>query len=260
MLAPTDRKTRIGGFGISDLDYATAERTIHAALQSGRRLGVVFANAHFVSACQDIREGIEDHPSMMVLNDGIGITLASYLVERRPFRANMNGTDFVPRLLAESPAPLRVYLLGATATSVRGAAAVFDALPNVDVVGAEDGYAFRADEQGAIDAINAAAPDILLVALGCPTQEAWILDNFRRLSVPVMMGVGALFDFMSRTSRRAPPLVRRLRLEWAYRLCREPRRLGHRYTVELLTFFRIVLTHAIREADRGSFGRMQHLR
>ena len=253
MLAPSDRKARVGGFGISDLDYAAAEGTIHTALRSGSRLGVVFANAHFVSVCQDLRTEIEDHPALMVLNDGVAVNLATYLLEGRTFRANMNGTDFVPRLLAESRADLRVFLLGAAEASVEGAADTFAGYPNVRVVGAIDGYSFWHDQDGTIAAINAVAPDILLVALGCPTQEKWIVENFKRLTVPVTMGVGALFDFMSQRSRRAPPLMRRLHLEWLHRLCSEPGRLGYRYTVEAFTFFWLVAAHALREAGRGAF-------
>lgn len=251
MLAPTGRKARVGGFGISDLDFTGAEAAIHGALRNGHRMGVVFANAHFVAVCQDLRDAIDDHPAMLILNDGLGVNMAASLLEGRSFRANMNGTDFVPRFLAESRDGLRVFLLGASIPSVRGAAAAFAGYPNVSIVGARDGYSFREDEAATIAAINAAAPDILLVAMGCPTQERWIVDNFTRLRVPVTMGVGALFDFVSKRSRRAPRFVRRLRLEWLYRLCREPGRLGYRYSVELLHFFWIVLSHALREADRG---------
>ena len=63
------------------------------------------------------------------------------------------------------------------------------------------------------------------------------MRNRAALAVTVTMGVGALFDFMSGTVPRAPWIFRRLRLEWFYRLLREPKRLGYRYTIGILRFF-----------------------
>ncbi len=73
------------------------------------------------------------------------------------------------------------------------------------------------------DAINAAKPDILWVGLGLLKQERWIADHYDRLNVPWMVGVGAAFDFLAGTARRAPERIRNMGMEWLYRLCCEPR-------------------------------------
>lgn len=77
--------------------------------------------------------------------------------------------------------------------------------------------------------INRAAPDILWVAMGCPKQELWMHRYRHVLKVPVVIGVGAAFDFIAGTVRQAPPLLQRVGLEWFFRLCIEPRRLWRRY-------------------------------
>ena len=71
----------------------------------------------------------------------------------------------------------------------------------------------------------------MFVAKGVPTQEHWIAAHAASVTAPVILGVGALFDFYSGTVPRAPPSIRKLRLEWAYRLLHEPRRLFRRYVL-----------------------------
>jgi N-acetylglucosaminyldiphosphoundecaprenol N-acetyl-beta-D-mannosaminyltransferase len=88
---------------------------------------------------------------------------------------------------------------------------------------------------------------ILLVGLGCPRQERWMAAHRDRLDV-VSIGVGAAFDFLSGSKAQAPPLFRRLALEWLFRLAVEPRRLWRRYLYHNPRF----LTLAARQlaADR----------
>jgi alpha-1,3-mannosyltransferase len=75
--------------------------------------------------------------------------------------------------------------------------------------------------------------------MGNPLQEVWIGEHCRDLPVPLQLGVGALFDFTSGRTWRAPAWMRRIRCEWVYRLAREPRRLLHRYIVGNLLFLRL---------------------
>jgi len=89
------------------------------------------------------------------------------------------------------------------------------------------------EEQTAhIDMINAARPDVLWVGLGLPKQERWIYERLDRLQVPVAVGVGAAFGFVSGKIKRAPGWVGDGGLEWAYRLLKEPRKCWRRSVVE----------------------------
>ena len=78
--------------------------------------------------------------------------------------------------------------------------------------------------------INAAAPDILFMGLGCPKQEKWMAAHRERLNA-VMLGVGASFDFFAGNVQESPEWLGRLGLEWLYRLVQEPRRLWRRYLI-----------------------------
>jgi N-acetylglucosaminyldiphosphoundecaprenol N-acetyl-beta-D-mannosaminyltransferase len=77
--------------------------------------------------------------------------------------------------------------------------------------------------------INAAEPDLVWVGLSTPKQERWMAAHVGRLQAPVLLGVGAAFDFHAGRVRQAPSWVQRSGMEWAYRLSREPRRLWRRY-------------------------------
>jgi len=82
-----------------------------------------------------------------------------------------------------------------------------------------------------IEAIRASGATLLLVALGNPAQELWIGRHLAATGVQVAFGVGALFDFLAGEVSRAPAFVRRTRLEWAWRLMLEPKRLFRRYVL-----------------------------
>jgi N-acetylglucosaminyldiphosphoundecaprenol N-acetyl-beta-D-mannosaminyltransferase len=85
-------------------------------------------------------------------------------------------------------------------------------------------------EEGAIaEEINRSRPDVVWVGIGVPKQEKWMARMRDALEAPVLVGVGAAFDFHAGLVRQAPPVMQRAGLEWAYRLAREPRRLWRRY-------------------------------
>lgn len=87
------------------------------------------------------------------------------------------------------------------------------------------------DEDAAVvDEINAAAPDILFMGLGCPKQENWMSAHRDRLKT-VMLGVGASFDFYAGNIRECPDWIGSLGLEWLFRLTQEPKRLWRRYLI-----------------------------
>ena len=77
--------------------------------------------------------------------------------------------------------------------------------------------------------INEAEPDVVWVGLSTPKQERWMADFRARLDAPVLIGVGAAFDFHAGLVDQAPPWIQRLGLEWLYRFSKEPRRLWRRY-------------------------------
>ena len=221
------------GVPIQTLDREDALAAIERALRGeGAPLPVAFANAHTLNlAARDPKfRSVLCHS--WVLPDGIGLDLAARALHGAPFPANLNGTDFVPHLLDRCAHPLRIAMLGARPERLALAAAASRARwPRHEVVVTLDGYRPHVDEGETARLIAAARPDLLLVALGNPRQEMWLHRHFTQTGARVGMGVGALFDFLSGEIVRAPFPVRRARLEWAWRLALEPRRLAKRYVV-----------------------------
>lgn len=231
----------LGGYPILSTDLETFSRRLLEMLESGGRQCVFFANTNFVVECRGLRE-VLDAPGVTIVNDGIGLDLAAMMVHRRRFRENLNGTDLIPSLCQRSHRPLRFFLLGAKPGIADAAAKTLAERYGQQVVGVCDGYGqMRAQGTQLVDTINQARPDMLLVALGNPLQERWILEHRASLDVPLAFGVGALLDFLSGNARRAPAWVQRIHMEWAFRLLHEPRRLLKRYSIDLFTFFGVCL-------------------
>ncbi len=231
----------IGGYRVHSVASEALAHQLLAACSRREKIQVFFANTNFVVKCRQLRPRLQSS-SVRVVNDGIGMDLAALLIHRRRFAVNLNGTDFVPDLCRRSPRPLRFFLLGsAPGVAERAARHLVDVLGQ-QVTGICDGYAQYAEAgDGLVQRINDSGADVVLVAFGNPRQEAWILDHRAAVSVPVMLGVGALLDFLSGNAKRAPDWVRSCRLEWFYRLSREPKRLLRRYTLDLLLFFWVCL-------------------
>ncbi len=89
--------------------------------------------------------------------------------------------------------------------------------------------------------IRSTMPDIVWVGLGSPKQEQWMHDHIHTLGVPVLVGVGAAFDFLSGKKPQAPRWVQHIGLEWLYRLVNEPQRLWRRYLLGYPRFIRLLL-------------------
>jgi alpha-1,3-mannosyltransferase len=202
------------------LDTAVAER---------RPLRLAFVNANLAneaSANPRLAAALED---FYLLNDGIGLDLASSVLYGRPFPENLNGTDFTPAYLDQSKIGLRLFLLGSKEDVVSQAAEIYrKRWPRHEVVGFHQGFFSRDQEAAVAEKVRVTRPDIVLAAMGNPRQEFW-LSTYIPEVCPVGIGVGALFDFQTSQIQRAPASIRKARLEWVYRLSREPGRLWKRY-------------------------------
>jgi len=88
------------------------------------------------------------------------------------------------------------------------------------------------EDKNIIEMINDSSPAVLWVGIGCPKQEKWMYEHREKLNAPVMLGVGAAFDFLAGTKPQAPAWMRDNGFEWVFRLVTEPRRLWRRYIVD----------------------------
>lgn len=240
-------KLRVGKIEVSVMEYSVALALLEEQI-SGRKGGVFgFANAHSVNLARHLPEFADALKRVTVLNDGIGIELAARVLTGKRLPANLNGTDLTPALLAALPANTRVFLLGSPPGVSEDARAVFiQRFPLLSFVGARDG--FFADAEGAEVAaeIAATAADLLIVGMGQPRQEIWA-TRYGNATGAVALCAGAILDFTAGRFRRAPNWVQAARLEWAYRLALEPRRLAQRYLIGNASFMAHVLLQRFNE-------------
>lgn len=168
----------------------------------------------------------------VVFPDGHGVDIASMVFHGRKFPANLNGTDFVPALLTYITKPMRVALIGTRAKTLQRATENFRRhAPWHEFIPISDGFFDRAKSDEIMEQVREANIDILLVAMGSPAQEKWIDRHVGPGHARLVLSVGALFDFVAGDVRRAPLGIRKLRLEWLYRLVQEPKRLWRRYVI-----------------------------
>jgi beta-1,4-glucosyltransferase len=226
----------IADFPVRDTTQKELASFLLTALHNKEKVALFFANTNFVVQCRALLERMRDR-SVAIVNDGIGMDLAAAFFHGRRFKENLNGTDFTPYLFRHSATPLRVYMIGGKPEVLAKASEYLHQRLDQQVVGVCDGYGGIKNTPDLITHINQAKPDVVLVALGNPIQEAWILDHRQSLDASVVIGVGALFDFWAGEKPRAPKVIQKLHLEWLYRLMLEPRRLMRRYTVDILVFF-----------------------
>ena len=226
------------------------DRVLALARQEGP-YRVMYVNAACMLIAKDDR-GYRDvlNRADLVYADGVGVVLGARLWGHElPGRST--GADFMPgfcQVFARHG--IRLFLLGAR-KGVAAAAAqrLVEQAPGLQVVGTHHGY-FRPEEDSAIiRQINQARPHVLLVGMGAPLQELWIDRNSDQLQVPVLWGVGGLFDFLSGRTRRGPQWLLDHGFEWLCRLLVEPRRLWRRYLIGNARFVAHVL--AQRYAGRG---------
>ena len=220
-------------FGM-EYEYRTldevAQKLSNAAARK-KRTRVAFVNAHCINEMRrspKYDNAVRD--ADIVLPDGSGMAIATKLQSGRAC-ANLNGTDLAPVLMrAARDKGLSVFLLGARPGVADTAAKhLKQTIPGLKIAGVHHGY-FRPDEvDDVVRLVNIAKPDILLVAFGVPMQDVWLAKNAHKIDAPITLGVGGLLDFISGRIPRAPKLLRRLGLEWTYRLYQEPARMWRRY-------------------------------
>ena len=200
-------------------------------------------NANLMMKDAEYRDVLSRH---VVLPDGHGVDIASWLFHGRIFPANLNGTDFVPALMTYMTTPRRVAMIGAHPKVLKRAAENFRKhAPWHDFIEIADGYFDDSQSDAVMARVRDAKPDILLIAMGSPKQEKWIDRYVGPGHARLVISVGALFDFMAEEVPRASLTVRRLRLEWLHRLIHEPGRLWRRYLLGNPKFMYYILRHKL---------------
>lgn len=246
-LSATNRsRQKVLGYPVDIVDEPIALSVIEDAWERGRGMHVVTLNAEMVVTAQQNADldRIIRHAHLIV-PDGAGVVWAVKLNGQNEI-SRLPGIELAAGALARAAASNRkVALLGGKPEVMEQ---LLDVLPKrypgLNIVAHHHGY-FSVDEQEAIiDKIAEEEPQLLLVALGVPKQE-YVIDQIASiLPHTVKIGVGGSFDVWTGQVKRAPAIMRKLNLEWLYRLCKEPWRFS-RIMSALPNFFFQVLQDTV---------------
>jgi len=242
---------RVDVLGTEFDNIAKAEAVEYAYKLMLERKGayVVTPNPEIVMICREDNEAKKAiQEADLVIADGIGVIYGAKILGT-PLKERIPGIDFTSALFAKMAENGRsVYLFGSRPSVAEKAAENLKSkYPGLVVCGTHDG--FFTDDANIVKNINEAAPDLLLVCLGAPKQEKWMMSRKDSLNVGLMIGAGGSLDVFAGVVERAPEKWQKMGLEWLYRLLKEPKRLGR--MMKLPKFLLVCLGRKITGSKRG---------
>jgi N-acetylglucosaminyldiphosphoundecaprenol N-acetyl-beta-D-mannosaminyltransferase len=246
-------RVNVLGVGVDPVTVAELHAKILDFVRDGGHDLVLHANVYGLNLCyRDPELRSFFNAASLVFCDGAGVMLAARILgERIPERITY--ADWMWQLAAFAEREgLSLFLLGARpGVAERAAARLEERHPDLKITGAHHGYFNRTvgapENEAVIAEINAARPDLLLVGLGMPLQERWLMQNWNRLDARVALTGGAVFDYVSGELKRGPRILTDNGFEWLARLLIEPGRLWRRYVVGNPIFLARVLVQRLTE-------------
>ena len=219
-------KTEILGVRFDDLTQQEAAQQGRQLLEDDKFHYVVTPNPEFLLAAEkdpEFRRVL--NAADLVLPDGIGVVYSAKILGT-PLKERVPGIEFAEAMLsALNDMGGRLYLLGAKpGVAEEAGRRICARYSDLVLCGTHDGY-FK-DEQAILPQIAAAKPDLLFVCLGAPKQELWMAKNGPATGAHLLCGLGGSLDVFAGTVERAPKFWSDHGLEWFYRLCKEPKRIG----------------------------------
>ncbi len=225
--------------------------TMAEAVEFGCRLLEQPGSHYVVTPNPEIVEVCRNDPAAMaavngadlVLPDGIGIIKGAAMLGT-PLKEKTPGIEFAGYLMGKMAEMRRsLYLLGAKPGVAEQAAEKLRArYPGLSIVGVHDGY-FQEDGP-VVEDIRRSGADCVFVCLGAPKQELWMQKNAMATGARLLCGLGGSLDVFAGVVERAPKFWSDHGLEWFYRLCKEPRRIGRMMKLPLF------LVHVRQEKRR----------
>jgi N-acetylglucosaminyldiphosphoundecaprenol N-acetyl-beta-D-mannosaminyltransferase len=259
--SPSVRRITFLGVNLDLLTQETLLDLISGCILNQRKIVVAHHNLHslylYRGSPQDaawLRHFYES--ADYTLADGMSMVVLGKMLGRRiDPRNRVAYNDWLPLMLPVAVRRRwRIFYLGSTPSdAAKGHEVLCARYPGLHLM-VHHGH-FDAQRQGNENAevlaeISGYRPDVLFVGMGMPRQERWILENFRDLSVKVILTSGATLDYIAGAKRMAPRWMGKLCLEWAFRLVTEPRRLAFRYLVEPWGLLTAVVTTRLEQSGQ----------
>lgn len=223
---------------VNNMDMEETIQTIDSFIQQKKRSYIVAINVDVVIKIEQdaYLKRITDQADM-VLVDGKPLIWISKLY-KRPVKAKISGSDLVPKLCEKAAEKeYTIFIIGGKDGIAEQAKRKLEKqLSGIKIVGTyAPPYGFEKDKNE-LDKINQMIsdvhPDLLIGCFGCPKQEKWIYENYKKYDATVSVCAGATVDFLAGNIRRAPGWMSDHGLEWFYRFTQEPKRMFKRYFVD----------------------------
>lgn len=240
------RRTNVLGVGVSNLNIPLAVAEIDRLIERHQPGYVCVTGAHGVMECQSDEALREIHNrAALVTPDGMPLVWLSRW-EGAKFVSRVYGPDLMLAVCESSVGRRHRHFFFGGAEGIpellaRRLEARFPGLVVAGCYSPPFKPPTEAEDRAIVERINAARPDVVWVGLSTPKQERWMAAHRSRLDAPVLIGVGAAFDFHAGVKSQAPRWIQRSGFEWLFRLLSEPRRLGQRYAYIVPMFVLLVL-------------------
>ena len=221
-------KLDILGVMVDNVTMDEAVEQLSGYMDSDRAHVVVTPNAEILQMCYENKELADAvNKADFVAPDGVGVLYAAKILGT-PIKEKVAGCELGYNLLFEAAKKgYGVFLFGAKPGVAQTCGEKLkEKIPELIISGTRDGY-FKPEQSGEIvDEINRSGAKVLWVCLGAPKQELWMAEHRDSLKVGVMLGLGGSIDLYAGNVKRAPKIMIKLKVEWLYRLIKEPYRLG----------------------------------
>lgn len=209
--------------------------------------------SYVVAVNTDVVMKIESDSYLKEITDNADIALVDgkpliwiSKIHKKPVKAKISGSDLIPELCSVAAEKgYTIFIIGGKAGIAKQAEQkIREQLPGIHIVGTYSppfGFEKDVDEINKINnMISEAKPDIVIACFGCPKQEKWIYENYKKYDAAVSICAGATVDFLSENIKRAPKWMSKHGLEWFYRFIKEPKRLFKRYFVDDVKIVKLV--------------------
>jgi len=228
----------IRGLNIADVTLSEALEVAQSLLVLNGSSCIFTPNSEIAQMCIDNEETMElFNGADMLIPDGEGIIIASKIL-KTPLKEKVAGIDLAEALVRESVKNgYKIYFFGSKPGVAEEAnKRLGEKYPGFCACGYRDGYFNEEDEAKIISDINETGADCVFVCLGAVKQEKWMAENKDKLCAKLLLGLGGSLDVFAGSVKRAPKIFIKLKLEWFYRLIKDPKRFGRMMSLPKFIF------------------------
>ncbi|ANS73296.1 acetyl-mannosamine transferase [Paenibacillus yonginensis] len=244
----------------NNYDFADLLDYIDDSIQNRKHSYILTCNVdHLIKLRKDSEFRNVYSKAGAIVADGMPIIWASRLLGS-PLKQKVSGSDLFHRLGSDfEKRKYRLFFLGsASGVPEMASRNLKRQFPGINVVGCySPSYGFEKnpeENEYIVRMLIETRPDIVFVGVGAPKQEKWIYRNYLEYQAPVSIGVGATFDFLSGSVKRAPNFMQKAGFEWFWRLAQEPRRLWKRYLIDDSQFVALLMKEYFKQGKRRREG------